>query len=328
MQLLKRIRYIYVLLIIFVVFNCLIFYSLKDDEVVQGDMKPKIVLISHMYSNPYWQYLKQGAEKAAEERNAVVEFQGPDTPSIEEGIKLINMAYAAKVNGLMVYVQDESQYKPVIKKVIESGIPLVTVDSDAEDSQRIAYVGTDNIAAGKEAAKELIKQIGTEGKVAVIMGGRNAKNQVERVNAFQEYLNNNSQLHVSVIESSDAYLLQAELAAEKILSNNKDIRALFCASAQDGIGAAKAISKLGQGGKVKIIAFDDLPETLDYISEDIITATIVQRPYLMGYRAVNIIMDRIEGKDTKGIFLTDTLVVKKENLEHYRRGQGDYAGKK
>jgi ribose transport system substrate-binding protein len=238
------------------------------------------------------------------------------------------MAYAAKVSGLMVYVQDEEQYKPIINKVAASGIPLVTIDSDAEGSNRIAYVGTDNAAAGSEAAKELINQIGTEGKVAVIMGGRNAKNQVERVSAFTEYIKSNSQIEVSDIESSDAYLLQAELAAEKILSNNKDVRALFCASAQDGIGAAKAVSKLSLSGKVKIIAFDDLPETLAFIENGTINATIVQRPYLMGYRAVNIIMDRIEGKDTKGIFLTDILVVKKENLEHFERGQGGHAYEK
>lgn len=326
--LIKHNKSIYVFLVIFIVFNCIIFQSLRDEKVNEADIKPKIVLISHVYSNPYWQYVKAGAEKAARERNAVVEFQGPDTASVDEGIKLINMAYAAKVSGLIAYVQDEERYKPVIDKVVEGGVPLVTVDSDAEKSKRLAYVGTDNIAAGSEGAKELINQIGIGGKVAIIMGGKNTKNQIERVKGFEDYISKNSSIVIADIESSDSYLLEAELVAKKILMDNKDIKALFCTSALDGVGTAKAVNKLGLSGKVKIISFDDLPETLEEIKSGTITSTIVQRPNIMGYKAVNIIMDIIEGKDTKGVFLTDVLVLRKENLEQYIKEQGEYSSEK
>jgi ribose transport system substrate-binding protein len=274
--------------------------------------------------------VKQGAEKAAEERGAVVEFIGPDTPSINEGIKYINMAYSAKVSGIIAYVQDEDQYKSIINKVIDGGIPLVTVDSDAEGSKRLAYVGTDNINAGEVGAKEMINQIGLSGNIGIIIGGKNAKNQVERVLGFKDYIYKNSKIVISETESSDAYLLEAEMSAKKILSNNKDIKALFCTSALDGQGAAKAVSGLGLSGQVKIICFDDLPETLDYIKSGIITSTIAQKPYLMGYRAVNIIMNNLQAKNksqdkyNEGVFLTDVTVVRSNNLDEYRKEQGEY----
>jgi ribose transport system substrate-binding protein len=320
---LRYTRYI-VIILIFVVFNFILVNTLREEKVIEGQIKPKIVLISHVYSNPYWQYVRAGAERAAKERNAIVEFQGPDSASVDEGIKLINMAYAAKVSGIIAYVQDEERYKPVIDKVVQGEVPIVTVDSDSEKSKRLAYVGTDNVAAGNEGAKELIEQIGNEGKVAIIMGGKNVKNQVERVNGFKEYISRNSSISIEAIESSDSYLLEAELAAKKIMIDNWDVKAIFCTSALDGVGAAKAISKLGMAGKVKIICFDDLPETLEAIKSGLITSTIVQKPNLMGYKAVNIIMDIIEGKETKGIFLTDVLVVKKDNLEQYEKEQGEY----
>ncbi|MDP4090738.1 MAG: sugar-binding protein [Bacillota bacterium] len=319
----KNIKYA-AIIPIFVVFNYILLTSLLENKKDDSTIKPKIVLISHVYSNPYWQYVKLGAEKAAKERNAVIEFEGPDTASVDEGIRFINMAYAAKVDGVIAYVQDEDKYKPVIDKVIDKGIPIVTVDSDAENSKRLAYVGTDNVNAGIVGAKEMIRQIGTEGKVGIIMGGKIVKNQVERVNGFSDYLKQNSKIQIADIESSDSYRLEAEFAAKQMLMSNWDIKALFCTSALDGDGAAKAIDSLGLTGKVKIVCFDDLPETLDGIKNGSITSTVVQKPYIMGYRAVNIIMDNIQGKTERGLFLTDAIVVGKDNLDQYIKEQGDY----
>lgn len=324
MKILYRFSKFILLIFVFILFNCILLFSLREEKKEVIQLKPKIVLISHVYSNPYWQYIKFGAEKAALERNAIIEFVGPDNASVEEGIKFINMAYAAKVSGIIAYVQDESRYNPAIDRAVSGGVPVVTVDSDAENSKRLAYVGTDNVTAGIVGAKEMIKQIGLEGKVGIIMGGRTVKNQVERVKGFVEYLSSNSKLTVSNIESSDSYLFEAELAAKKILISNWDIKALFCTSALDGVGAAKAVNSMGLSGKVKIICFDDLPETLEGIKSDVISSTIIQKPYIMGYKAVNIIMDILESKDSKGIFLTDVLVVDKSNLDKYITEQGDY----
>lgn len=326
----KHIKYcIYVLVVmIFIVFNLILINTLSEEKITKVRIKPKIVLVCHVYTNPYWQYVKLGAEKAGRERNAVIDFEGPDTANAEEGTRDIDMAGAAKVSGIITYVQDENLYKPVINKVVKAGIPLVTVDSDAENSNRLAYVGTDNVSAGVVGAEEMIRQIGRTGKVGIIMGGRRVKNQIERVRGFSAYLKNNSQISISEIESSDSYLLESELAAKKILMNNRDIKAFFCTSALDGQGTAKAVIENGLKGKVKIVCFDDLPETLGYIASGVITATVVQRPYIMGYKAVNIIMDNLEGKHIKGVFLTDVFIVNNKNVLKYEKEQGDYNNEK
>lgn len=302
---------------IFFVFIFKVQDILKEEESYQEEIKNKVVLISHVYSNPYWQDIKAGAECAAKENGVIVEFQGPDYASAEEGIRLINMAYAANVNGIITYIQDENSYNSVINKVVDADIPLVTIDSDAEKSKRLAYVGTDNVHAGKVGAKEMIKHIGVTGDIGIIMGGKEVKNQVERVAGFTSYINENSNLKITNIESSDSYLLQAELAAKKILTDNVDIKAIFCTSAQDGIGAAKVIKSMGLIDEVKIISFDALPETIQLIQEGIISATIAQNPYVMGYEAVKSILNIIEGKRVKEIQLIDVLIINNENIDEY-----------
>jgi ribose transport system substrate-binding protein len=310
------------LILLFCGSNLYFLNLLKDKKIENDPIKPKIVLISHIKTNPYWINIKEGAERAAKERGAVIEFLGPTTASTEEGLKLFEMATSAKVSGIITYVQEEGKYKNKINSAMEKGIPVVTIDSDEDDSNRIAYVGTDNILAGQAAGAEMIKQVGTEGKVAIVIGGKEVKNQKERVEGFKNYITSNSNLKIVDVDSSDAMLLEAEIITRKILNrNDNNINALFCTSALDGIGAAKAVKDLNDKGKVKIICFDDLEETIKNIHNDLVTATIVQKSDEMGYKAVNIIMDKIQNK-TKGQqkFLTDVKVVNKENINTYKQG--------
>lgn len=279
------------------------------------------MLISHIKTNPYWLDIKAGAERAAKERGAVVEFLGPTTASTEDGLKLFDMATSAKVSGIITYVQEEGQYKKKINSAMEKGIPVVTIDSDEEDSNRIAYVGTDNVLAGQVAGKEMVKQIGTSGNVAIVMGGKNVKNQKERVEGFTQYIKSNSNLKIVDTDSSDAMLLEAEIITRKILNRNDNINALFCTSALDGIGAARAVKDLNYKDRVKIICFDDLDDTLSNIRNGLVSATIVQKSNEMGYRAVNIIMDKIEGKSNKfSKSLIDVNVINKSDVDSYKRG--------
>ncbi|NRT34864.1 substrate-binding domain-containing protein [Clostridium beijerinckii] len=310
-----------ILIALFLGSNLYFINLLRDKKVEKEPIKPKIVLISHIKTNPYWLDIKAGAERAAKERGAVVEFLGPTTASTEDGLKLFDMATSAKVSGIITYVQEEGQYKKKINSAMEKGIPVVTIDSDEEDSNRIAYVGTDNVLAGQVAGKEMVKQIGTSGNVAIVMGGKNVKNQKERVEGFTEYIKSNSNLKIVDTDSSDAMLLEAEIITRKILNRNDNINALFCTSALDGIGAARAVKDLNYKDRVKIICFDDLDDTLSNIRNGLVSATIVQKSNEMGYRAVNIIMDKIEGKSNKfSKSLIDVNVINKSNIDSYKRG--------
>lgn len=307
--------------ILFLGSNVFFLYLLKEKKVDEEPIRPKIVLISHVKTNPYWLNIKAGAERAARERGAVVEFLGPTTASTEESLKLFDMAISAKVSGIMTYVQEEGQYKKKINSAMEKNIPVVTIDSDEENSNRIAYVGTNNILAGQVAGEEIVRELGLNGNVAIVMGGKDVKNQKERVEGFTNYVTSNSNLKIVDTDSSDAMLLEAEIITRKILSRNEKVDALFCTSSLDGIGAAKAVRDLNNEGKVKIICFDNLEETLSNIKNGLVIATIVQKSNDMGYRAVNIIMDKIEGKrniDTKS--LTDVEVVNKNNIDIYMQG--------
>ena len=90
-----KIMLVITLVILFCGSNLYFLSLLKDRKIEKEPIKPKIVLISHIKTNPYWVNIKEGAERAAKERGAVIEFLGPTTASTEEGLKLFDLATSA-----------------------------------------------------------------------------------------------------------------------------------------------------------------------------------------------------------------------------------------
>ena len=101
--------------------------------------------------------------------------------------------------------------------------------------------------------------------------------------------------------------------------------------ATGGSGAAEAVARFDMGGKLPIVAFDNDPETLDWIERGVITATITQKPYVMSYYGLKFLDDLHhnavhEFKDWRTAPAapmptnvdTGTVAVDKSNLKAYR----------
>ena len=297
----------------------------NESNAGKNEDKKRLVLLSHVYNNDYWAIIRNGAEKAAEERGAILEYAGPETSSLEESLRLIEKYTIAKKDGIITYVLDADKTQGAIDKAVDKGIPIITIDTDAPESKRLAYVGTDNIKAGEKAARELMIRLRSKDEIGIIMGGRSNTNQIERVEGFKNYIEKNSDIEIVDILSSDSYALEAELAAKKLLKDAQYIDAIYCTSALDGMGAARAVEDIKMGGKIKIISFDDLPETIEYIERGIISATIAQKPYDMGYKAVSLMMDVLEGESLSyEEYITETTIITKSSLlEQKKNNKGE-----
>jgi len=289
----------------------------KDAGYKPKAVPKRIVLIGHIDSNPYWEVIKKGAEAAAAKRGCTLDYMAAKDGSIEDGIRQLDMAIASKADGIITYVQEEERYTPYINKGIEKDIPIVTIDTDAKSSNRVAFIGSNNVAAGEAAAKELIKAAKSNGAIGIIVGSNSATNQKERVKGFEDFIKENSTLKVETVEASDFSMLQAELVAKKILKSKPYVDYLYCTSALDGVGAAKAVNELNLSNKVKIVCFDDMTETLQYVRDGIILATIVQKPYEMGTESLNVMMDKIEGKPIQTQHDITFKVINKGNVDKY-----------
>ncbi|WP_237167824.1 sugar-binding protein [Paenibacillus yonginensis] len=279
-----------------------------------GEHRYHIVLIEQERYNPYWVRVEKGADQAASQLGMDIEFAGAIRNNMEEQLSLLEKAIAARVDAIIVQGLNEENFTPVIDKAVRRGIPVITIDTDAPGSKRLAYVGTDNEAAGERLGRLIVETSGGAGKVGVIIGSDQAESQLQRLNGLKKVVADYKGLEVVEVRSSNISHMQAIQQAANMLMRHPDITIMVGTSATDAMGVLQATQSLKRDS-VKIIGFDNQKETLDAISRGQIEASVAQQPFLMGQMAVQLLHEHFEGKQLQSDYFTDVKVLDKSNAQ-------------
>lgn len=277
-----------------------------------------IVLIEQERYHPYWEMIEKGAEIAAERYGMDIEFTGPVRNNMDEQIHLLEKAIAARVDGIIVQGLNGERFTPVIDKAVQRGIPVVTIDTDAPASHRLAYVGTDNEAAGESMGRFVAETTGGSGKIGVIIGSELAENQLQRLQGLKNIVKQYTDLEIVDVRSSNISHMEAIQQAAGMLKAYPDISIMVGTSATDALGVLQAAKSLKRDS-LTIVGFDNQEETLDAILRGEIKATIAQQPFLMGDTAVKLLHEHFEGKALRSEYYTEVMVLDKHNA---RKGEG------
>lgn len=248
------------------------------------------VFVAFNTSLPYWQEAEAGLTDAATQMGIKAELTGPSAFSPDDELKAFQDAVAQKPSGILVSASNPGILKAAIDSAIQQGIPVICVDADAPDSHRIMFVGTDNFRAGQESGKRMAELLKGKGSVAVITIPSQF-NLAERSRGVDEALKKFPGIKITkaIDDKGDSRVAYDSITA---LLNSKDKPdGIICLEASGGAGAADALYRINLTGKIPIVAFDKDPETLDWIDRGAITATVVQKPYVMGYYGLKFLDD-------------------------------------
>ncbi|HEY9284197.1 MAG TPA: sugar-binding protein [Pyrinomonadaceae bacterium] len=282
-------------------------------------------------ASDYWTIARKGTDKAVQELgNVDLEFRMPGEGSAAEQKRIVDDLLAKGIDGMAISPVDPANQTQMINDAARQ-ILVLTQDSDAPDSQRACYIGTDNRAAGRQAG-ELVKQtLPQGGRIMVFVGKADAQNARERFEGMKEALAG-SNIQVIDLRTDDAERVRAKSNAADTLVNYPDVAAMVGLWAYNGPAILSAVRDAGKVGKVKIIAFDEEDDTLKGIQEGAIEGTVVQQPYEFGYRAIKM-MAQIAGTNdrsaipaTKQIFVP-TKVIKKDSVEEFTRQLNQLRGR-
>src|SRR5919108_1908723 len=120
-------------------------------------------------NSTFWLAVKRGAEKAGEELGYEILYVGvQEQTNIAGQVNLVNDMVVRKVDGILIAATDAKALAPAVEKAIDSGVPVIPLDSGVDSDAPYAYIATDNIGAAKMAAETLAKLIGEKGKVGDI----------------------------------------------------------------------------------------------------------------------------------------------------------------
>lgn len=201
------------------------------------------------------------------------------------------------VQGLIITPYNDVSIQEELNKLIRSGIPVITVNSDAENVRRLSYVGSDYYNSGK-AAGSLMKLV-TSGPVrlGIINGDNNILCHTQRISGFVDTLSDDRRFKVVCQgESLDDDKIGYELVSG-MLKEHPELNAFYFTAA--GVyGGCRAIVELAPNRDIKVITFDEVPTTVEMMQKGIITATICQEPYWQGSRSLELMFFYLSDRKT------------------------------
>jgi ribose transport system substrate-binding protein len=240
------------------------------------------ILVSANVQGPYWKAAGAGFFQAASQLKVKADFVGPDDYDLKAEQAAFEKALSRKPTGILVSAADATLLKDSIDRAIGAGIPVITVDSDAPDSKRLFFIGTNNYQAGLTGGERLAAELKGKGNVVVFtMPGQ--ANLAERLRGYRAALDSHPQIKITRVVDIAGDPRVAFDTTTQILGKEKDkVNAFVCLEALAGKEVATVLSQYKVNDKV-IIAMDTDPDTLEWVRKGVIAATISQKPYTMTY---------------------------------------------
>jgi ribose transport system substrate-binding protein len=246
------------------------------------DADEYFVFVAANVQLPYWKTAAAGFAKAAGEMRVRSDFVGPQTYDAQAERDALNQAVQKKATGILLAVTDPAQLKASIDSALAAGIPVITVDSDAPDSKRLFFIGTNNYQAGFTGGQRLAQELKGKGSV-VVFTMPDQPNLQDRLRGYKEALSRTPDVRISRVVDIQGDPRIAFDTTTQIIGKERDkVDAFVCLEAQSGKEVAGVLNSYHVTGKV-VIAMDTDQETLDWISKGVIAATIAQKPYSMAF---------------------------------------------
>ncbi len=247
----------------------------------------KIIAVVHgQASDPWWSVVKNGIAEAAEANNVTVDYRAPETFDMVAMAQLIDAAVNQEPDGIMVSIPDADALGPSIKKAVEAGIPVISLNSGSdvyEDLGALLHVGQEEYAAGLAAGKALKAAGGSKGLCINHEVGNVALDT--RCQGFADGFGGKVVVLPTTNEPSE---IKAKVKAA-MDSDAKLDTALGLSASLAGEQIVAAVDELGRGGEVKIGSFDLSGDYLEAVRDGKALFAIDQQPYLQGFLPVQLL---------------------------------------
>ncbi len=275
-------------------------------------------------ASQYWTICRKGTEAAAKDIPGInVQFVMPSDGTAATQKSQVDDLLAKGIKGIAISPVDPANETPYLKTVAAK-TNLITSDSDAADSGRLCYIGTDNHAAGVMAGGLIKEALPQGGKIMLFVGKKDAQNAHDRISGIEDALKG-TKIQILDVRTDDADHTAAKQNAADTLTKYPDIAGMVGIWSYNGPAIYSAVKEAGKAGKVKIIAFDQEDDTMTGIQDGTIYGTVVQDPYTFGYQSIKLLSQLAKG-DKNGIpasklIIVPTKAIKKDNIDAYLADQ-------
>ncbi len=300
--------------------------------------KHQIANITRTLMNAHWVKNKDGFEAAS--KHYAIDgnvFAVQSEQDVMDQANILDTIIERKFDAIVVSPITEQNLLPGLRKASEAGIVIINVDTAeilekdalANNITLTSYIGSNNYDAGVIAAQFMSEKLGSQtGEVAIIEGNPGDTCAIDRTSGFADKAKEIPNLKLVASQTAKWDRLQALEVTTGILRANPNIRGIYCNNDTMVLGAMQAatdlgytiltsdnINRAGENKCIMLIGNDGVPEALEAVRDGELTGTIAQKPYLMGYAAVEAAIMKLEGKAPEAKIATPIKLVVKEDYK-------------
>ena len=249
-------------------------------------------------TSPFWDAAAVGANNASrelkfEQAGLTVVFDRGDFTVETQLEKLNQYSLASDVAGVAISVTDENSAAIVdgLRALRKAGVKVITIDSDVDRSTardaREAYIGTDNIAAGRELGKAAAAILPEGGKYSAFVGLKGATNARERIGGLKEGAGN--KFHELEVFGDSG---QAETARKNVrdaIDRQADLDMLVGIWSYNTPAIVDIVKEMDVRKRIKVVGFDADPPAVAGMEQGFVDVLLIQNPYEMGYQGVRLL---------------------------------------
>ncbi|HLP67163.1 MAG TPA: sugar-binding protein [Rhizobium sp.] len=293
-------------------------FALSASTVMAED-KPALAFVVNAASD-FWKLAEAGVKAAqAELPGYELQFRYPAQGTAALQNALMDDLVAAGTDAIMISSADPKNSIDAFNR-IAAQVPLFTTDSDAPQSNRIAYLGSSNTDAGVQAGEIAVKAMPDGGKCMGFVGFLGADNAKERIAGFKQAVDGKG-IELVDVRGDDVDFARARSNVDDVLAANPEIDCMVGFYSYNPPKIYEALQAAGKLGSVTVVAFDEDPITLGAVREGSFAGTVVQDPYQWGYQGMKLMASYLEGDKSQvpenGLIIVPTKVIDKANVDAF-----------
>lgn len=293
----------------------------------EAQEKRTICVVLKAMDSVHWMSVEDGLKQAANDYNVFVNILWPSSENDVDAQNIILEDVIASQPDAIAVSPCDSEHIEIMARAEQADIPCFYIDTKSQQFD-FPYIGADNYRIGEIAAKAFDSCLHS-GKVAVVMGNTRQSSHAERLQGFQDYIEQDADLELCQIEVSEtSSYLESMKCMQTILQQNPDVQGVFCTSALMVLGAMQQLEEADMN-TVKLIGVDMQSDAMTGVEDGKILALVGQNGYEIGYQTIRTIVQSLDGEEIEHDTHVETPLITQDNVVSYlekyltERGEGD-----
>lgn len=257
--------------------------SKEKEKGSDGDVK--IGFSISTLNNPFFVSLRDGAEESSKEAGYnIVVVDAQDDPSKQ--INDIEDLLQQDIDVLLINPADTSAVVAAIESANKAGIPVITVDRNADGGDVIAHIASDNILGGELAGQFIVDSLSDGGNIVELEGIPGVLATRERGEGFHNIVDAVDNIKVAANQTANFDRTEGLSVMENIIQGTEDIVAVFAHNDEMALGAVEALEAHDMLQDVIVVGFDANDDARNAIKDGRMAATVAQQPDLISKYAI------------------------------------------